>query len=394
MCGLQRASLGPHYWRGIRIGWRGVVAALPLLACLGGHAAAQVAERAPRPRPLDTQLWQRVDTGAFKRRMAATITVPPDSQRVARNILRDGTLRLEAPLVAITTPTTSLKLEVSVDARPGLRCTYSGCEGTIRVELIESTRPLEEIVLPSPIQIDLYGVDAVTPSRFAAEATRRLTQVQVRSRTQDATLTVRPVGLAAVDFPLPVRTLQLRASAAVTTMDAWGLEKTRLNIAPVQGLDPADTIEVLLQGTGLRVDPSTVRVSALAGAHAEIRSRGVGEAIVTARGPSWIEGADVRVRIVLPWLFLLLALLGGLIGAFGYEQKFGAPERTRGARARSVVGIGLVAALLAIGTALGLDNYGLPLPVGVVSELLGMVEACLIAFFIDFVVARFSTPKP
>lgn len=352
-------------------------------------AAAQQPALRQRPVPYDTRLWQRVDSGVFRSDAASTVVIPPASLRTATNVLRNGEARLEAPLVSITTGASTLDLDVSVDPRPGLSCNRFGCEGTVQVGVVERKSPYERIVLPSPMHVNLYGVDGAEPSNFDVGTTRTLVPVKVRSRTQDAVLTVHPVGLAAVDIPLPVRVLTLRMSAAAATMDAWGLEKTWLNIAPVQGLDPGDTVEIMLRASGLRVDPSVVQVSAVKGARAELRSRGIGQAVITAQGPSYVQGAEERIAVTPPWIFLLFALIGGLVGAFGRE-KLGDPSASRRGTVLRILAVGLVGAVFATATALGLAVTGLPLPAGSVSELLAFAEAGIIAFAINHVLAQYG----
>lgn len=347
----------------------------------------QVAPEIQRPSPRDTRLWERLDTGAVSSRVAGTVAVPPDSLRVARSVLRNGAVRLEAPLASITTGGRTLDLELSIDAAPGLSCTRRECSGIVQVEVLASDRPNSVLPLPVPLSVDLYGVESVRPVRLTLTSTRRLHAVEVRSRTGDATLTAHPDGLPSIEVPLPLRTLALRMSAESEAMDAWGLETIALNIAPVEGLDPSDTVDIQLQGSGVRVDPSLVRLTAATGATARLRSRGLGTGGVTALGPAYIQEAHVPIRLAPPWLFFGLALLGGLIGGFAREKLRDRAGEKGGAGTR-IAAVALIALVLATGTALGLNVTGLPLPAGVVSEMLGFVEAGIIAFLIDPVLDR------
>lgn len=359
--------------------------ALAALASGVGSAAAQQPTAIPQRLqiPRNTQTWQRVDTGAFKMQThALTVRVPPKDLRTARTVVRDGVTRLEAPLAAIVTGTGTLNLDLSVDPDPGLFCKRDGCTGTVQVEVVDADRRSRVVRLPAPMQIDFYGVDAVTPDSVTVGETRTLRHIAVSSRTPTATLTVHPRGLESVEVPLPVRTLELQLNAGSESMDAWGLETLTLSVAPVEGLDANDAVEIQLRGDGLRVEPSVVQVTSTKGATAKIRSRGVGRGSVRAVGPSYVREARIDIAVRPPWLFFLFALIGGLIGAFAREK-----TRKQGGTGSGlliqVVAVALVALLLAAGTAIGVNVTGLSLPMNQVSEILGAVEAGIIALAID-----------
>lgn len=356
----------------------GLLFLVPLLGVPGGSGL--LAQDAVRPR--DAAIRPRVqdaNTELLRARMQATaIRVPPDSARVVRPVVREGVNLLEVPIVTIVTGTEALALKLSVDPNPGLTCNRRGCAGVVRVGVVDTLRPLERIPLPSEMQVEMYGPDSVAPSTVVFTATRTLSPVRVQSRTQEATLMIQPIGLPTVDVELPVRALKLSMTIASQTIDAWGLEKTQVHIAPVQGLDADDTVEVRLQGAGLRIDPSLVKVTAFSGATAEVRSRSVDTATVSAFGPAYVQPAREPVRAVMPWSFILFTLVGGLIGAFFRERFFGAGGTARSAVTR-VLASALMGALLAVGTAVGINLTTLPLPTGIASEALGMVEAGILA---------------
>lgn len=351
--------------------------------------AIQNPELAAEKLPQDTRRWEAVDTGSFIRNIVGRVVIPPDSLRVAKVYRRDGEVRLEAPLVEIQRGGERLSLDLSVDADPGLTCSVFGCEGTVQIGVVETEHPYDEIRLPAPMHVQLHGVDSVGPTPLTLRETRLLHAVRVRSRTPEATLSVRPDGLPSIDVPLPVRTFPLRIRAASRSMDAWGLEKVDLHISRVQGLDPRDTVTVQLQGDGLRVEPSTVELTARSGATVQLRSRQIGSGVVVAGGPLYIEPAEATIEMKPPWLFFAFALLGGLIGAIVGELRR-AKARPRGRQAAAVAAGALFGVIMATLTALGANLSGFPLPTGIVSEILAFAEAGFFAFMMDAIVARLS----
>ena len=354
---------------------------------------AQDAPRAARA-VRDPRLLQDVDLQAFRRQMRATsVVVPPDSARQVRNVTRGGVNLLEASLVTISTPATTLTLELSVDPNPGLVCSRRGCAGDVRIGVVEKNRPFERIPLPDEMSIELYGPDSVAPQYVVLTATRMLQRVRVQSRTQEAVLKVHPVGLPSLDVALPVRALQLRMTMASETMDAWGLETTQLHIAELQGLDPGDTVEVRLQGAGVRVEPSVVKLTAFNGATVEIRSRRVGTASVAAFGPAYLQTTPASVQSEIPWSFILFTLAGGLIGAFFREKFFEATSTPRQAFTRGLASA-LMGALLAIGTVVGINLTSLPLPTGIASEVIGMFEGGIFAAIADALISARRGASP
>jgi hypothetical protein len=301
----------------------------------------------------DTLQWQRAEPAAVETatRFQGSVFVPPEELRVARELRRADVLTLEAPLFVVTTRERVYNLSLSVDPRPGLACSARGCAGTVQLSVVDSAQPVDEIPLPFTVAVDLFGVDSVAPSHLEVGSTRRLHSVHVYSRMAEATLVAQPVGFESVQVPLPVRKPQIRMEAAATSMDAWGLETIKLNVLPVQGLDPDDTLDVLLRGDGLRVEPSHVRVSSTSGDSAVLRSRALGRGVVTAQGPPYVEGAEAVVRMRPPWMFLLFALVGGLAGAVIAEQRRGWPD-TGAAVVRQLGADALFGVILAVLTAL------------------------------------------
>ncbi len=318
---------------------------------------------------------------AIKQQVAVNyVAVPEEQQKISARIRPDGLRVLAVPM--FTTVDNSLSLRLDVIAEPGLRCSQRGCAGVVRVGLSDSARSNERIQLPAPVLIQAYGLERIEPDTFSISATHLLHELRVRAVGQQPVLRVRPVGLATVDIPLPVQKVALHMSIASPTIDMLGLETTSLNIAPLEGLDADESVEIQLVGKGAIVKPSVVQLTNSRGASVSVRSRSRASAEISALTPTYITSTPVTITMTFPWLFLLFTVLGGLTGGF-FRQTFFGTEATRSQKAGRITGSALMAVAITVLLVLGFNVVGMPLPTGDASEPAGFAVGAVTAAIVD-----------
>jgi len=244
------------------------------------------------------------------------------SQKIAQSQLESGALRLELPyrLYGVDRNGVDLNLKIVVDVQGGgmnLSQDETQFEGIIQIGVLDEINPNLTRPLPNPVQMQITAdIARVEPtSNFNIDHTN---------------LPFSRLSLIAVE-PKPV-TLQIRSSFAQQ------LEEEKLSVHPVitataspqkiegLGIGTADItvqIESLRQkeGVGVTLDTNkgqleTTRLTLDKEgiATTKIRSVGVGVATITVRSAKAAR-AEIRVTFLWPWVFLLCALMGGLIGS-------------------------------------------------------------------------------
>jgi len=109
---------------------------------------------------------------------------------------------------------------------------------------------------------------------------------------------------------LPVDRPVLRVQVSPSRIRGLGLEEAEVRVQLEGAAGPA-TVTVSAEDGHL--DPGSVRVTPGAVAMATIRSRGWGPSGVTATRPSFV-GGTATIEYYFPTLFLVLTVLGGLVG--------------------------------------------------------------------------------
>lgn len=157
-----------------------------------------------------------------------------------------------------------------------------------------------------------------------------------------------------------------------TVLQGWGVETVRLGLTMV-GSATDEPLHVTLTGKGV-ITPDSLMVGWNAPARATLRTRGTGAGGVTAIHA--FGTATIPVRYAFPWLFLVLVLAGGALGATLGGLQSASPTAKRWAAA-FVAGIILPLAYFG----LGLNLTDLPLPtLPAFTEIGAAVVAALMAW--------------
>ncbi|HEY0673494.1 MAG TPA: hypothetical protein VGD27_14545 [Longimicrobiales bacterium] len=348
-------------------------------------AAAQEDRPVRRSAEMRSAAITQAAQAAVRQQVVATYVPAPESRRIPTQVVRNGVNLIEMPFVSVAAEE-RLALILSVRADPGLRCTRRGCGGVVRIGLNDSARVNDRITLPVPMPVEIYGLDSVAPEMVTIATTHTLTPIRVHTIGQSAVLRVRPVGLPEAEIPLPVQMGTLGMSLASGSIDRFGLESTTLNIGPVEGLDPTDTIAVRLEAVGARVDPSVVHLTGRDVQSVKVRSRSASSGTVKAIGPPYVNTQPVNVKMTLPWLFVLFSLLGGLAGGFVRQTFFGA-KGSRQEKVNHIIASALAGFVLTLLLVLGFNLSGVPLPIGDSSEVAGFATTGLLAAIADVILS-------
>lgn len=121
---------------------------------------------------------------------------------------------------------------------------------------------------------------------------------------------------------VPIRPT-LNLSVQETSIMAFGVEKTQLNVA-LKGSSTADSVEVSFSTD--KIIPSKFKIAANETKQVELRSgNSLGKINIKASGrglkaQEYVSNT-LEIRFVFPWLFILIAAIGGLLGHIARNRK-------------------------------------------------------------------------
>lgn len=266
--------------------------------------------------------------------------------------------------------TVSLRPAVQVEGG-GLR--YSPADetfqGSLLVGLEDSLQPTESRALGAAIQVQVSADDAdsVSPRVLTISHTNvPFERVRLFAATPGESVEVHLVPVfnpSGVHVVLRVNRPPLTLRASPKVIQGLGLETAVLSVAVAPGIVRASRVPIVVTLSSDRAspEPGQVRVDSGGVGHGQVRSRWVGEATIRAEHPQ-LKLAEVQLQFEWPLLFLLLAIVGSLVGTiWRWLRK---PERTSRSFWFHVLG-GLIAGLgWAVLWSLGLlQGLDLPLPV-------------------------------
>lgn len=151
---------------------------------------------------------------------------------------------------------------------------------------------------------------------------------------------------------LPVEPVIILSSAR-NSIQGFGLQKIPVFIA-LKGISSCKPISVALQSNLGEISPATIALSDNRPANFMLRSESVGNIDIKAINPNYLSNY-ISIRAVFPWLFLILAVSGGIIGGIGKKLK-GKGEITMRLIVFGCI-IGLIAAVAYWGVGIKLINF-------------------------------------
>lgn len=233
------------------------------------------------------------------------------------------------------------------------------------VALVDAEEPAARYDLPQPVQVLVTGaVDRVSPDLFDIQRTNAWSTIGLEARAVPERVPVKirasidPVGL---ELSLQVTRPDLVVAAHPSVIQGFGLESTEV-LVKAEGLPKAKGQVVLLSAERGRLSETELVLDEQGVAKTELRSTGTGPVVVAARGPA-ATSATSTVRFQWPVRFLLVATLGGAIGAFAGELRGGGLRSKRPIRvALDVLGGVLLGLVVAVAYAAGISLLALELP--------------------------------
>jgi len=239
-----------------------------------------------------------------------------------------------------------------------------GFQGRILVgvedSLMSSPRPLSPIAgrVISP------RADSVSPASFSIARTntggfREIALTSLNPGDSLPVTLVTDLQQAGEAINLPVDRPVLSVQVSPSRIRGLGLEEAEVRVQ-LQGAAGPATVAVSAEDGHL--DPGSLRVTPGAVATATVRSRGWRSTTVTATRPSFAEGT-ATIEYYFPTLFLVLTLLGGLVGGLlrGFQAKGG--EHPVGFGTAAATGM-LAGAVLSFAFGVGIHFDWLPVPPG------------------------------
>jgi hypothetical protein len=154
-----------------------------------------------------------------------------------------------------------------------------------------------------------------------------------------------------------------------------GIEETNMTLM-LQGTTLTDSIAVSLDASLGSVDPYEIYVYPKRGKQFSVRSAGLGETVITAHAPN-IKTIEKRFIYVFPWLFILMAVIGGILGTLA-KTYIGTPGKLTLKNVGLGAAFGLIGAVAWYGLGINLLSFELS---PVVNEFGAMGVGALIALF-------------
>lgn len=296
-------------------------------------------------------------------------------------------LRFRLPYKIVGADTVGQKVELSpvVEVEGGglrFRPDQDIFVGTLQVGLENTLNPGSSASLGRNVQMLLTAAaDTVSPGSVTFNHTNLpFRAIEITARRPGDVIAVRirpefdPDGL---ELEIPVQRPNLQLTVSPQRIQGLGLETADVTVSLPSGFG-GGPVSVLLTSDGTRPEPSLLTVEDGGTAVASIRSRGLGDVVVTA-STDVLAPATASVAFIPPWGFGLAAAAGGLLGAFVryFMPLMGSRKKPQPRDLAIQVVVGVLAGLLtATAYAVGL-NFLEVSPSAVVGEALVFTLAAL-----------------
>lgn len=287
-------------------------------------------------------------------------TPPPQEQVVSRDSSAGMGIHWDVP-VSLIVPTEAGPRTLRVTIQTGGGLTYIPDQGTfagdVLVGLEDEERPHDRIVLTTPVLIQTIPmVGEVTPDTVSLAHTQvPLQRLHVTARSPGDSIALRILYASQdpLDIQVPVRRAALAIAPTRIRINGLGLEKARLAVMLPSDLD-VDSLPISVSSL-LQPDARTAYTVAGRPAMFTFQSRGLGFDTLRAVGPHFVHGSVATIEYVLPWLFLVAALLGGMVGMTIREvTKEGREVARSHVNVNALAGV-LVGLLVAVAFAVGVN---------------------------------------
>jgi hypothetical protein len=257
---------------------------------------------------------------------------------------------------------------------PRVRLRYDPADrvyrGSFYLALQDTARPGSSRPLSAPVRLQVSS-DVAEMSPESLELTHTnlpFHAVEVVARRVGDGLRVRIIpefDLTGVDVWLPAEPT-LTVESVAPRIAGFGIQTGIVTVAiHGGGLDGPTTIRLL--PTRGSIDPDSVRLTAGQATTVRIRSAGIGPATVRAFAPGLIE-AETDLAFGWPVLFVLVALLGGMVGGLGaalHHRRDGGGVRLRDHMLPGTI-FGLLVATVYY--AVGINLLGVHIDIGYFNE--------------------------
>lgn len=303
-------------------------------------------------------------------------------QVVSRTRLSSGTLRLKMPyrLYGVDDNGTDLNLDIVIDVTGGgmhLSQDETRFEGELQVGVIDVDNPTSVRSLASnPVMLSL------TSSAKEIEPTSNLTIDHTNLPFQRLNLFAsdpNPVQLkirSSFSDKIEEATLSVRPTIIITTspreIDGLGIGTTDVTVQ-IETLIHSEGVGVTLEANRGKLEKTSLLLDRNGISTTTIRSVGIGDATIKARSAK-AASADTSVKFLVPWVFIVCTLAGGLVGS---AIRLLTTKKTIAARVvrRLARGI-LIAVLVTVGYAIGVNFVGI-MPRATAGEALTFVVAAV-----------------
>ncbi len=257
----------------------------------------------------------------------------------------------------------ALALRPYVEGAP-LEFTGTAFRGSVALGLVDTLQPDRAVTLPVPIWFHLSAdAGTVSPSDVPIRHTSlppSAAVVTAAAPGDSLRLLVQPaLTLTPITTWLAVHRTLLAVEPATARIPGFGLGRTELHISVPAEAGPARR-DIVLSARHGAPDPSVVSLAGGETGRSAIRSSGVGRDTVTATsGP--LRSVPLELVYSWPLLFLVAALLGGIVGSVMDCEAI----RRRGTPAsrRAFIVSGLAAGLFAaVAMVIGVNVTGVDIP--------------------------------
>jgi hypothetical protein len=241
------------------------------------------------------------------------------------------------PGAVLPPPQTALKLGYQVStrtssgavvkldawAREGSGLSLDGSKsayvGDFFVALVNSQQPVDHSPLAPALSVAItaIGAQAVSPEPFTIDALGKWTKASIVVRSVPGeryavSVSADPNGKGD-SLELSVTRPLISLSARSPSIVGWGIGQSTIDVR-VSGMLNPDGQQVLLTGTGgVTLEPVTL--NAVGSGSTQLRSTRAAMSQIQAIQPEG-QSNTLSVSFTPPWLFLAMAFLGGLAGAF------------------------------------------------------------------------------
>jgi hypothetical protein len=195
----------------------------------------------------------------------------------------------------------------------------TGYTGTFYVALSNVDEPMDQDRLERPVElmVTAQGASAITPKPLQLDVLSRWFPVVIQ--IPDVSGTKYRVAVSADpldegdDVELLVARPEIHISPASTDIIGWGIGTTEIRISARHMKSP-DKYPVILTSDHGGIDPGKVTLDSMGTAVATLRSNSAGSTKVGTSNTG-VVSHFAEVTFGAPWLFLALAMAGGLLGA-------------------------------------------------------------------------------